>query len=108
MLSARRSKGRDWAASLMKQIRIRSYFSLPTDLAAEIGGLAGVRRWREVLGRFEGRTGETVSVRFIEAGEDCYVTVEAATSGKLFERVVGRVVCALSEHSDNLMVSDHG
>jgi hypothetical protein len=52
-------------------------------------------------------TGETVSVRFIEAGEDCYILVEAATSGQLFDRVVGRVVCALSAHSDNLMVSDH-
>jgi len=53
-------------------------------------------------------TGDVVSVRYVEADDDCYVTVEAGRSGALFDRVVGRVVCALSMNSDNVLVFDRG
>ena len=89
----------------MKRIRIDSYFSLPTDLAQEM------RDWPEfVRGQDysvdlrDAATGEVVSVKYLE--KDDYVIVEADRSGALYDRVVGRVVCALSKHSDNLMVSN--
>ena len=92
----------------MKQIRIHSYFSIPTDLAEEM------RHWPEFV---DGQdysvdlrdtaSGDEVSVRYVEAGEDDYVTVEAAKSSLLFDKVVGRVICALSAHSDDLMVDNY-
>jgi hypothetical protein len=51
--------------------------------------------------------GNAVSVRYVEVGEDCYVTVEAGKSGVLFDRVVGRVVCAMSMNSDNVLVTNY-
>ena len=91
---------------MTQQLSIRSYFSLPTDLAGEM------RDWPEFVSG-EGYsvnlqdtvTSEAVSVRFVAAGEDCYVAISSSLPGQLFDRVVGRVVCALSAHSDNLMVS---
>jgi hypothetical protein len=47
---------------------------------------------------------ETVSVRFAEEGESKFVRVSGARDGPLFDQVVGRVVYALSAHSDTLVV----
>ena len=93
----------------MEQIRIYSYFSIPTDLAEEM------RNWPEFVDGHDytvdlkdTASAEAVFVRYVEADEDCYVTVEAAKACPLFDKVVGRVICALSTHSDNLMVSNRG
>ena len=50
-------------------------------------------------------TGESVSVKLITAEEENpYVSVTGSGEGPLFDRVLGRVVYALSCHSDDLMV----
>ena len=86
--------------------RVDSYFSLPTDLAAEL------RPWREFV---EGAgyaaelrgSDERVSVSLRPAtGEDAaHVLVVGEGRGDLFDRVLGRIVFALSAHSDSVWVS---
>jgi uncharacterized protein YkuJ len=91
---------------MTKKIIIRSYFSIPTDLAAEM------RDWVEFVDgenysvNLETNAGEIVSVRYVEENEDCFVTVISENADELFDRVVGRTIYALSKHSDNLMVSN--
>jgi hypothetical protein len=91
---------------MTKQLRITSYFSIPTDLAGEM------RDWEEFVSG-EGytvdlknaETGETVTVRYFERENDFdHVLVDSTAPGELFDRVVGRTVRALIMHSDNLMV----
>ncbi len=91
---------------MRQQLRIRTYDSIQTDLAGEMSG------WQE----FVSGEGYTVSLRDPEQGvqvsvwmtddpEDFpTVTVEGSPRGALFDRVLGRVIQALSEHSDSLMV----
>lgn len=91
----------------MAEVHITSYFSLETDLAAEM------RSWTEFrsgsgysveLATVDG--GETVSVGLVEAAaeERAYVRVASPAPGALFDRVLGRVTYALAAHSDNLMI----
>jgi hypothetical protein len=48
---------------------------------------------------------EAVTVKLITAeDENPYVSVSGSGDGVLFDRVLGRVVYALSRHSDDLMV----
>ncbi len=91
---------------MKREIHIRSYFSLPTDLAGEM------RDWPE-FATGEGYsvelksadTGEAVAVKFVEKDEDGpHVVVGSENAGPLFDRVLGRVIYALSQHSDDLMV----
>jgi len=87
-----------------QEVRILSYFSLPTDLAA------ASRDWPE----FQSGDGynvdlatatQTVQVRLVEpVNEDPYVTVIGRGNGRLFEQVLGAVMYALGKHSDNLIV----
>ena len=85
-----------------REVQIVSYFSLPTDLAAEM------RDWPEFVSG-EGYSvrlasqAESVEVELIE-GEEQHVAVRGSGHGELFDRVLGRVVHALASHSDNLMV----
>ena len=53
-------------------------------------------------------SGEGVSVRYVEDGEEHYVSVNGSGAGSLFDRVLGRVIYALAAHSDNLMVDRIG
>jgi hypothetical protein len=94
---------------MRREIHIRSYFSMPTDLAKEMG------EWPEFVSG-EGysvdlsnaATGEKVTVRLSQNGGDGrFVAVAADEAGALFDRVLGRVLYALSEHSDDLMVDNH-
>jgi hypothetical protein len=91
----------------MAEVHIISYFSLETDLAAEM------RSWTEFrsgsgysveLASPDGR--ETVSVHLVEktGAEAAYVRVICPAPGSLFDRVLGRVTYALAAHSDNLMI----
>jgi hypothetical protein len=90
---------------MIKQVVITSYFSEPTDLAGEM------RSWPEFVAG-EGYsvdlmnivTGQAVTVRLTHQDEDSFVTVSSSDAGLLFDLVVGRVVYALSEHSDYLLV----
>jgi hypothetical protein len=88
-----------------REVHIISYFSLPTDLAAEM------RDWPEFVAGHEysvelksSASGEAVIVSHVERGEDRYVAVSGSGTGLLFDRVLGRVIYALAAHSDNLMV----
>lgn len=90
---------------MARETHIISYFSLPTDLAAEMRG------WPEFVSGQDysvdlssAESGETVSVRYVADGEDCYVAVRGDGTGTLYDRVLGRVIYALASHSDNLMV----
>ena len=90
---------------MSRTVHILSYFSLPTDLAAQM------RDWKEFVAGQEysvelkdPSSGEAVSVNYVEEGEEHYVSVSGSGCGSLFDRVLGRVIYALSEHSDNLMV----
>ena len=90
----------------MKVQRIGSYFSVETDLASEM------RSWPEFV-RGSGydvdlrdaSTGESVTVRYIESGEEAHVHITG--EGSLFDRVVGRVIHAMSAHSDSLFIDRH-
>jgi len=91
---------------MKRETHIISYFSLPTDLANEMRG------WPEFVSGQEysvnlKSSSETVSVRFIEDGEEHYVSVSGDGAGTLFDRVLGRVIYALAAHSDNLMIDRH-
>ena len=94
---------------MSREVHIISYFSLPTDLAAEM------RKWPEFVSGHEYSVdlrnpdcSEAVSVRYVEDGEEHYVSVTGSSAGALFERVLGRVIYALAAHSDNLMVDRVG
>src|SRR5262245_55313327 len=87
------------------EVHIISYFSLETDLAAEL------RDWPE----FQSGSGytvelasdaERVSVSCVDRDSEYppYVRVVGTAKGPLFERVLGRVTYALAAHSDNLMI----
>ena len=88
----------------MPEIRIQSYLSNPTDLAREMSS------WPEFV-RGEGYSvdlcdsisGDIVTVRFVD-GDDDYVSIGSEAHSQLFDRVLGRVVEAMSHHSDNLLV----
>jgi hypothetical protein len=88
-----------------QEVHIISYFSLPTDLAEEM------RHWPEFVTGHEysvelrsSASDEAVSVRFVEDGEEHYVSVSGFGNGSLFDRVLGRVIYALAAHSDYVMV----
>lgn len=93
---------------MKKSLRIGSYFSLPTDLAAELGDcpefLEGSRYDVDLR---DAATGEFVSVRYIEHGEEAHVFVTSTTGGSLFDRVAGRVVFAMSAQTDSLWIDRH-
>jgi hypothetical protein len=86
--------------------RVDSYFSVPTDLAAEL------RPWHEFVdgagyvAELKG-SDERVSVSLRPATDEdsTHVLVVGEGSGDLFDRVLGRIVYALSAHSDSVWVS---
>jgi len=91
---------------MRREVHILSYFSLPTDLAAEM------QDWPEFVAGQEysvelknSALGEAVSVKYVEEGEEHYVSVTGSGSGSLFDKVLGKVIYALAGHSDNLMVA---
>lgn len=91
---------------MKNQIRIVSYFSLPTDLAGEM------RDWKEFVSgagyKVELRnneTGEVVKVIYVDVEDGLdYVTIDSNLGNELFDRAIGRVIRALSLNSDSLMV----
>ena len=92
----------------MKVLRIGSYFSIETDLAGEM------RSWPEFVSGSDydvdlrdSSTAESVTVRYIESGEEAHVHIAGSGEGSLFDRVAGRVVHAMSAHSDSLVIDRH-
>jgi hypothetical protein len=91
----------------MREIHIQSYFSIETDLAAELS------QWKEFVSGAAYDvdlackiSGESVTVRYVEGiNELAYVSLMSEGAGALFERTLGAVTYALSKHSDNLMIS---
>jgi hypothetical protein len=87
----------------VREVHILSYFSLDTDLAAEM------RSWAEFVSGegFNVRLAscsEAIEVQLEKEDEQKYVAVRGSGKGELFDRVLGRVIHALAAHSDNLMV----
>jgi hypothetical protein len=93
---------------MKKLLHIRTYDSIPTDLAGEM------RSWREFVSGAahtvhlrDERSGQEVSVCMRHTSDDFpTVIVEGSSQGPLLDRVLGRTIQALSEHSDHLMVYD--
>jgi hypothetical protein len=93
---------------MRKLLHIRTYDSIPTDLAGEM------RSWREFVSGaaytvhlVDERSGEEVFVCMRDTSDDFpTVIVEGSSQGPLLDRVLGRTIQALSEHSDNLTVYD--
>jgi len=90
---------------MKQEIHIISYFSLPTDMAGEMRG------WPEFVSGQDysvdlksSDSSETVNVRYVEDGENHFVSVSGFGADLLFDRVLGRVVYALAAHSDNLII----
>jgi len=52
-------------------------------------------------------TNETVTVKLDFEEDDRFVSVYSPDAGPLFDRVTGRVVYALSQHSDDLVIERH-
>ncbi len=89
---------------MKKRLHIRTYDSIPTDLAGEMRG------WPEFVSG-EGYTvhlrdpasGATASVVRTDPANDLpTVIVEGTHRSSVLDRALGRVIQALSEHSDNL------
>jgi hypothetical protein len=92
----------------MRCLRIGSYFSVETDLAGEM------RSWPEFVSGSgydmdlrDASTAESVTVRYVEGGEEAHVHITGSGEGSLFDRVAGRVVHAMSAHSDSLVIDRH-
>lgn len=49
-------------------------------------------------------TGESVSVRYVDREDGAYVVITSDLGAALFDRVAGRVIYALSPHTDYLIV----
>jgi hypothetical protein len=92
--------------SMKQRFHIRSYDSRPTDLAGEM------RDWPEFVSGLgcsvhlrDAATGAEVSVRMTEPKNDfSTVIVEGTYRSSILDRALGRVVLALSEHSDDLAI----
>ena len=85
-------------------VRINSYFSLPTDLAAEFGS------WPEFVAGQEYDVGlrsqdEHVLIRLENEEGMPVLSVRGFGAGPLFHRVLGIAIHALSEHSDSVMLT---
>lgn len=89
------------------EVHITSYFSLETDLAAELSSWPEFVSGREYDVDLESADrSQHVTVRFVSGTEDegPYVRVAASAPGELFDRVLGRVTHAMAAHSDDLMI----
>ena len=87
-----------------RDVRIDSYFSLPTDLASEL------RAWPEFVAG-EGYTvelqspSERVSVRPEFDEDQMFIRLTGSGTGPLFHRVLGTTVHTLSAHSDSVFIT---
>ena len=90
---------------MIKEFRIQSYFTFPTDLAGEMCGWPEFVSGKGYSANLSSTvTGEEVIVRYVEENDDCYVIIRSSAPGELLDRVAGRVVCSLIAHSDTLAV----
>lgn len=84
-----------------REVRIDSYFSLPTDLAAEM------RSWSEFISGEEyvvslKSQSESVSTSLEYDEGQPFVVVRGVGDGPLFFRTLGMVLYALAGHSDDV------
>ena len=87
-----------------RDVRLDSYFSLPTDLAGELGN------WPEFVSGHEYNVDlqdgeESVSVRLERDADQSFVRVRGSGTGPLFHKVLGTVIHALSAHSDDVWLT---
>jgi hypothetical protein len=87
-----------------RDVRIDSYFSLPTDLASEL------REWPEFVAGEDysvelQSSSERVLVRPEFDEEQMFIRLTGSGSGPLFHRVLGVAIHALSAHSDSVFIT---
>jgi hypothetical protein len=87
------------------QVRIDSYFSLPTDLAAAMKNWPEFIRGKDYSVELESDD-ERVTVLLVPTSDDArpYVLVRGEYGGRLFLAALGYVSYALAAHSDDLQV----
>ena len=87
-----------------RDVRLDSYFSLPTNLATELG------TWPEFVSGHEYNAdlrddNELISVRLEHDEGRPFVRIRGTGEGHLFHRVLGAVIHALSAHSDDVWLT---
>ena len=87
-----------------RDVRLDSYFSLSTDLAAELSSLAAFVSGHEYEVDLRS-TDEVVLVRLEEDEGTRFVRVRGNGDGPLFHQVLGKVIHALSAHSDDVWLT---
>lgn len=87
------------------QVRIDSYFSFPTDLAADMRNWPEFVRGKSYSVELESED-ETVTVKLVPADDDdrAYVLVRGAYGGRLFLAALGYVCYAMAANSDEIVV----
>jgi hypothetical protein len=86
------------------EVHIRSYFSLPTDLAGTMRTWSEFQSGEGYFVNLRSADGsESISVRLLE-DDNRYVSITSSSDGELFFRVIGAVTYALGAHSDNLLI----
>ena len=92
---------------MKRVVRVESYFSLPTDLAAEFRACSAFVSGRGYDVDLRSSSGESVSIRYSEVGDSPSITIEGHGGGELFDRVLGRALYALAAHSDTVCIHRH-
>ena len=87
-----------------RDVRIDSYFSLPTDLAGEMGAWPEFVEGKDYDVRLRSPS-ESVDVSIQEDEGRSFVRLRGAGQGPLFHRVLGTVVHAMSAHSDDVWIT---
>lgn len=91
---------------LSRTVRLDSYFSLETDLASELRSLPEYVSGNGYSANLASGQ-ESVVVALVPESEDDrqFVQVQGVGQGGLFETVLGRVIYAMSAHSDDVWLT---
>jgi len=87
-----------------RDVRLDSYFSQPTNLAAELSAMPEFVSGQEYEADLRSQ-GEVVSVRLQQDEGTPFVRIRGVGEGPLFHRVLGAVIHALSAHSDDVWMT---
>lgn len=87
------------------QVRIDSYFSLPTDLAEDMRNRSEFVRGKDYSVELQSED-ERVTIKFVPASDDdrAYVLVRGEYGGRLFLTALGYASYAMAAHSDEIIV----
>ena len=91
---------------MKREVQISSYFSIPLDLAQQLG------HWNEFqsgsgynVDLYNVYTHERVQIRYVNGDDNVnFISIISEQPGFLFDGVLGEVIYSMSEHNDNLTV----